>query len=120
MEYEPKRTTSKFCSDKCRKEAFKGLSVPVSVPKDSVPLEVSVPSDDKKVSVPNKFINHITSEEHEITEISKRTGLNYDLEETSEKLGIKKKRCSGCGEPTWFGCYLCKESQKTNGLELAS
>jgi len=71
-EFESKRSTAKYCSDKCRKLAFQGISqsgevsVPeseVSVPESpfeglSVPeVEVSVPCDTENVTVnPCKYL----------------------------------------------------------------
>lgn len=103
-EYESQRATSRFCSDACR-TLFGRLAKQDSETKIS---ETSV----KKVSETRevgslKFVNHLTGEEHEITEVSKRTGLNYDLKEVSALAKFTKHRCKGCGEPTWFGCAEC-------------
>jgi len=97
-EFEAKRADAQFCSDKCRK----ALSRTDKSDKDVG----QIISDTTPEIKSDKFINHITGEEHKITEIS-RTGLNYDLTERSDKLKLEKKRCPGCGEPTWFGCAEC-------------
>jgi hypothetical protein len=36
-----------------------------------------------------------------------RTGLNYDWNEVSPTLGLRKVPCSGCGEPVWEAGNPC-------------
>ena len=48
-EFDSKRKTAKYCSDKCRKLAF--LKAEVSVPKVSVPLTDAVASENAKITI---------------------------------------------------------------------
>ena len=103
-EFESKRNDAHYCSDVCRQSVKRGVKYEEPVTDKTIPLIVTDSVTDKPVT--GKFVNHITGEEHEITEISK-TGLNYDLEEKNKQLQLNKKRCPRCGEPTWFGCAQC-------------
>jgi hypothetical protein len=109
-EFEAKRSDAKVCSDRCQK-ALSRTAKSDNVGDKSDKIISDTPSEiksDKPVIIePSVFINHITGEKHDSNEISKRTGLSYDLSEVSAIAKFKKYRCTGCGEPTWFGCAEC-------------
>ena len=97
-EFEAIRNDAKCCSSTCRSVAKRNATDNTT---DNATDKLSV------ANKPGNFVNHITGEEHETAKISEKTGLSYDLNERSKILELEKRRCPGCGEPTWYGCAQC-------------
>ena len=119
-EYTPKRATSKYCSDRCRKLAF----LKVSVPELSVPLSVpDTLKNAKKVSVPNNSkLSVSTDKKISVSSLSvSRQPEQPEQDPTKltneQRIGkVFKGYCHGCGKKittieglTTDGSYLSEE-----------
>lgn len=100
-EFEAIRVSAKFCSEAC-KQRNKRID---NVSPDTL-------SSVSEVSVSNV----LKSTETDKTKIS-RTGLNYDWDEVSPILKMRKVPCSGCGEPVWDAANPCLECTKKNNAD---
>jgi hypothetical protein len=107
IEIEQKGNRTKlYCSDKCRM-AYKRADERA-----------------KTNVLPEQVGNEHPQSEQTIKKGISRTGLNYDWNEVSPTLGLRKVPCSGCGEPVWEAgnpCLDCTNKvieSKKKGEEL--
>jgi len=105
-EFESARDNKTTCSGTCRKAYSRSQNANKVMPgEEELPIEVI------KEEVKEEPKEEPLYQKETRTGVSKRTGLSYDYSETFK--GTSKKKCPGCGEPTWFPpCAACGDKRR--------